>query len=199
MRHIKDYWRESEVFHASNLNEIAKVINSLIDKCEALINDNSISKESTYSSKMIVDLIENAGFKISIVDVLPESGDGRTIYFVPSQAPILRNTRDEYIWCDGKWELIGSTSADFSNYYTKSEVDEAVDTLEGMISDKADVSHTHNISDVNELQDALNRKQNKIEDLDDIRRGAALGATAIQEMPTVTVPQVIAVLEGQEG
>jgi len=35
MNHIKDNWVENEVFHASNLNEIAKTINALEDSLQA--------------------------------------------------------------------------------------------------------------------------------------------------------------------
>ena len=155
MQHIKDYWRESEVFHASNLNEIAAAINELIDKAETIIDDELASLSSTYSSSKIVELLENHGFKTLVVDELPETGENNTIYFVPSSDPREKDVTDEFIWCDGKWEQIGSTRVDFSNYYTKREIDDVVDTIEGMISEKADVLHEHQMEDVNGLGAAL--------------------------------------------
>ena len=156
MQHIKDYWRESEVFHASNLNEIARAINELIDKEEtSIIDDGQASSASTYSSVKIIELLEDYGFKTVVVDELPVVGESNTIYFVPSTDPKEKDVTDEFIWCDGKWEQIGSTRVDFSNYYTKREIDDTVDVIEGMISEKADVLHEHQMEDVNGLDAAL--------------------------------------------
>ena len=156
MQHIKDYWKESEVFHASNLNEIARTINELIDASEiSVIEDEQISSGLTYSSAKIVEMIEGAGFHVAVVDELPAIGEHNTIYFVPSLDPKEKDVTDEFIWCDGKWEQIGSTRVDFSNYYTKGEIDDTVDVIEGMIAEKADVQHEHQMGDVNGLDEAL--------------------------------------------
>lgn len=60
--------------------------------------------------------------KIEVVDVLPSSGSSDTIYLVPKQGSE-NDSYDEYIFIDGKWELIGSTDVNLSDYYTKEEAD----------------------------------------------------------------------------
>ena len=78
------------------------------------------------------------------VDMLPEEGiDPLCIYFVPSKKA---GTYDEYMYIDGKWELIGSSDADLSDYYRKSEADELVDTAIGE-HNESELSH----SDIREL------------------------------------------------
>jgi len=109
----------------------------------AYINDYEVSPVKTYSSykiRQLIDAIE--GLKIVVVDELPESGSTATIYLTPNSSTGGTNTFDEWLWVvtssqivqvDGgegtevintyKWEKIGSTEVDLTNYYKKSEVD----------------------------------------------------------------------------
>lgn len=48
-------------------------------------------------------------FKVEVVDELPSTGDDNTIYFVPQAGGSGQNVKDEYMWIEGKWELIGTT------------------------------------------------------------------------------------------
>jgi len=63
------------------------------------------------------------GFKPVIVDELPETGEENTLYLVPQQDPGEDPWYKEYMWLDNQWELIGTTSVDFSDYYTSNDVD----------------------------------------------------------------------------
>lgn len=81
---------------------------------------------------------------IKKVEVLPETDiDPLCIYFVPAKKA---GTYDEYMYIDGKWELIGSSDADLSDYYRKSEADDAIDTAIGE-HNESELSH----SDIREL------------------------------------------------
>ena len=68
------------------------------------------------------------GFNIQIVDTLPLTDiDTHTIYFVKRTSP--SGEADyyyEYMYINNKWELIGSTELDLTNYYTKDEVQQYV-------------------------------------------------------------------------
>ena len=50
------------------------------------------------------------------------------IYLVPN-AGETQNVKDEFMWIDGKWELIGTTSVDLSGYYTKEDADAKFETI----------------------------------------------------------------------
>lgn len=63
------------------------------------------------------------GAKLVKVDVLPAVGLEQTIYLVPKADPQAGDVFDEYVWVDGKYEFIGTTKANLSNYYTKVETD----------------------------------------------------------------------------
>ena len=101
--------------------------------------------------------------------------------------------------------VIGDADVDLSNYYTKQEVDDIVDGIDVPVVDLDNYytkSETDNLIDNVEVDltgyateewvkqqnyttdDDLKLKQNIIQDLDDIRSGATLGATALQSIPS---------------
>lgn len=76
---------------------------------------------------------EIVSFKIKIVDELPPlaEADPHVIYFVERTDP--SGEADfyyEYMVINGKWELIGSTELDLSNYWTIEQVKAYVDSKE---------------------------------------------------------------------
>lgn len=102
---------------------------------------NYYKKSETYT-KGEVDGLINAITTINfeVVAELPVSGEANKIYLVPNAEQGEQNVKDEYIWVDGKWEIIGSTKVDLSNYYNKGEVDSKLSAkvdLSTYTSDKA--------------------------------------------------------------
>ena len=90
------------------------------------IDDNADSDDtgSTLSAKKIYELT-SAAFSVQFVQELPETGDSHTLYFVPAaRTGATQNVWDEYMWdeTNEKWEQIGDTFVDVSNFYTKDEV-----------------------------------------------------------------------------
>ena len=73
--------------------------------------------------KQLISTIQMASFEV--VDTLPESDiKSNAIYLVPSNVSGLNNIYDEYIYVNNKWELIGNTSIDLSQYATKEYIDD---------------------------------------------------------------------------
>lgn len=71
-----------------------------------------------------------------VVYELPTVGEEGTLYLVPRQVTETKNVFDEYIYVNGGWEKIGSTDIDFSDYYTKQEVDAIAATLNSSIGER---------------------------------------------------------------
>lgn len=71
--------------------------------------------------------VSSGGLNRVIVETLPtENIDDQTIYMILKVEAFLNDYYDEYMYINNAWELIGSTRADLSDYYTKSEVDELI-------------------------------------------------------------------------
>lgn len=80
-------------------------------------------KEETYTKQEVVALINQiTTINFKVVDVLPDTGESNLIYLVKKEGSD-DDVHDEYIWVEEKWEKIGSTSVDLTNYYTKTDAD----------------------------------------------------------------------------
>lgn len=92
-------------------------------------------KSETYNKSEVDNLIAGIKqFTYVVAESLPTASASTMykIYLIPSGHSVTSNVRDEYITIqDGstyKWEQIGSTAADFSNYSTTEEMNAAIAT-----------------------------------------------------------------------
>lgn len=111
-------WQAIDNVHTTINNQIKS---SIVDNLESLAADKSLSANQ---GRILKEMIANlANLQIEIVDQLPSIGETNIIYLVKksSSAP---DIHDEYVFVDGKWEKIGNTEIDLSNYYTRDEVDD---------------------------------------------------------------------------
>lgn len=82
------------------------------------------------------------GNHFEVVDVLPDVSKGKfnVIYLVPTEGD--PTSKDEFILIEEggerKWEQIGTTKVDLSNYFTKDETNSAISTAVGDLSSTAD-------------------------------------------------------------
>ena len=64
---------------------------------------------------------EPGKFTLHIVDGLPEIGEDGVMYLIKKENGTEEDLYNEYIYADGKWNLIGNTHIDLTDYYMKSE------------------------------------------------------------------------------
>lgn len=90
------------------------------------INGETYTYQELLDGEGISDLFSPTGLSFEVVEELPQSGEEGTIYLVPND----HDTYTEYIWIaeEEKWETIGDSDIDLSNYYTKSQVDALIPT-----------------------------------------------------------------------
>jgi len=132
-----------------NTNKIANI--TVPTKTSDLNNDSgfitkAVNDLSYYYTKDVIDTMIAPNLRFTVVQSLPTQDiSSTTIYLVPNSSSESTNTYDEYVYISTvatpHWELIGSTSVDLSNYYTKTEAD----------TEFADISHTHTSSDITDL------------------------------------------------
>lgn len=77
--------------------------------------------ESEVNDAIVAAVVAASGIKFESVDALPEAGTANVIYLVPN-GETGSNAKDEYMWIDGKWELLGSTAVDLTGYWSKGEL-----------------------------------------------------------------------------
>lgn len=85
-------------------------------------------------SQSIADAIKGiSGVKYSVVEQLPDTGEAGTIYLVSKETEEEQNIYDEYIWVTDKFEQIGTTAVDLSQYVKNSDLveitNEEIDSL----------------------------------------------------------------------
>ena len=114
----------------AKVEQIPTNVSDLINDSEFItkIVDNLINyykKTETYTKDEVNKLIENiknSRFKKS--EVKPEVGEENIIYLIPSEKPQEENIYDEFIYTESKWEKIGSTKMDFSDYTDNEQLNE---------------------------------------------------------------------------
>lgn len=76
-------------------------------------NTNTNFTNKTYVDGKVTDLDDKISaikqFNVEVVDSRPDTGEANTIYFVPQTGGSGLNIKDEYMWINDKWELIGTT------------------------------------------------------------------------------------------
>lgn len=104
----------------TNVSTLQEIINEKLDKSSAA-----------------------AGLRYDVVQQLPTNPESNVIYLVPSTSSTTGNNYDEYLYDHDSWELIGSTQADLTNYYTKPECN---NTFSSVGHDHGNMSNTGNIT-----------------------------------------------------
>lgn len=114
------------------------------------------------------DLYTATGLRFEVVEELPDEGQSGVIYLVPNED----DTYDEYIWLEDeeRFERVGNTDVDLSDYYTKEEVDlmladyaetSDLDVLESEVEENGRVTASA-LVDLDEKIDAIS---NAVDDL----------------------------------
>lgn len=83
---------------------------------------------------------------------LPSTGEENTIYMLPDLTES-SNEYTEYFWVNGKFEKLGGSKTDLSNYPTKSEMNSAIKTASGASSTDAQVKADKALKDAKAYTD----------------------------------------------
>ena len=100
-------------------------------KLSELDNDENFKTESEIQS-----MIEKASsLKKEVVTSLPTTGKDDVIYLVKDDKGKDNNNYLEYLWINGKYELIGSTQVDLSKYATNEMVEQLQQTVNSIVEE----------------------------------------------------------------
>ena len=139
-------------------SEMETALDGKVDKADGmgLMSDAEKAKianlaenaNETYATKAELSAIPKFG-KV-VVDELPTEGiQEDKIYLVPNSGSGT-NARDEYIYVDGAWEMLGTTEVSLEGYYTKAQVDEMIGAIEG------DVGAVYTKTEIDAMVETIN-------------------------------------------
>ena len=118
------------------------------DKISQLTNDKTFKTESEIQS-----MIEKASsLKKEVVTSLPQTGKDDVIYLVKDPEGQDNNNYLEYLWLNGKYELIGSTQVDLSGYVQQGDLKQYQNAIYALQND------------MREANDAVIKKLDKHDD-----------------------------------
>lgn len=117
----------------SSAEGLVKLYNTSGENTDGAMTQSAVNSAMLAMQQDFANRIAAIGsLNLSIVEELPESGANATIYLVPETPEQVNEKYIEYIWIPnvdeessedpGYFEKIGTSSADLSNYYTKTEV-----------------------------------------------------------------------------
>lgn len=89
-------------------------------------------KSETYTKSEVQQLFSTiSGLKLEVVTNLPTTNiSSNTIYLKPLDSAKENNIYEEYIYINSKWETIGTTAVDLSNYALKTDISGKADKTE---------------------------------------------------------------------
>lgn len=131
-----DYTTQEKVKLSQLSNYDDSQIRSMINNLATSLANNYYTKSLTYNKNEVNSLIEAVqSFSLVYVGELPTPSANtlRKMYLVPSSSSSRQNIKDEYITIQSsgqyRWELIGSTDIDLSNYVTITQFNTALASL----------------------------------------------------------------------
>ena len=128
---------------------ISVVENTIPKKLSQLTNDKTFKTESE-----IQQMIEKASsLKKEVITSLPTTGKDDVIYLVQDPKGKDNNNYLEYLWLNGKYELIGSTQVDLSGYVQQVELTQYANAIYDLQNDIRQANAT--------LRQTLNKEKDK--------------------------------------
>lgn len=89
---------------------------------------------------------------------LPDVGKADTIYMLPNTKAEDKNAYTEYLYVNGKWEMLGTSSTDLTNYPTTSAMNSAIDTAKSSAASTAQTKADSALSSAKAYTDQEKKK-----------------------------------------
>ena len=123
------------------LNKVRITLNEKVGIKEMPTKLSELENDTTFKTEAeIQSMIEKASsLKKEVVTSLPATGKDDVIYLVKDTKGKDNNNYLEYLWLNGKYELIGSTQVDLSGYATNKEIEQLQSSLQSVVRNTENV------------------------------------------------------------
>lgn len=132
---LGDQWEDWEELQVAQLfDDYTLFFNKELQKCatksELPTKLSQLDNDKTFKTETeIQSMIEKASsLKKEVVTSLPSTGKEDIIYLLKNKNDT-NNYYTEYMWISGKWEIIGDTKVDLSDYAKKTEIPKNISEL----------------------------------------------------------------------
>lgn len=115
----------------------------------------SVDNLDNYYTKDSIDSLMSSKLERTTASTLPTTGAENTIYMIPKSTAGTQDAYDEYMYISSKWEHIGSSTVDLSNYYKKTETSGKTE-ISTALAGKSNTGHTHVSADITDALTASN-------------------------------------------
>ena len=115
---------EANIVNGVKVNGVVQPINEKIVEITVADPDMSAYSTTEQMNTAISTAVAGANhISRSIVDALPDTGDEKTIYMVLNGKTDGNNVYTEYMWINNKFEIVGSTDIDLSDYVKVQDIE----------------------------------------------------------------------------
>lgn len=107
-----------------SISGIESVVNDKASQSDIPTKLSQLTNDKTFKTEAEIQALINNSTKLKkeVVTSLPTTGKDDVIYLVQDPKGKDNNNYLEYLWLNGKYELIGSTQVDLSGYATKNDL-----------------------------------------------------------------------------
>jgi len=158
---------------ATEIDDKKNVNITMPTKLSELLNDKDFIDTTVtnlinyYSKTEIKNLLDGINtLKTSVVTQLPTADiSEQTIYMLSKTDSSSSDYYDEYMYISGKWEMIGTTKVDLSNYYTIAQIDEKLALKVNTTDDRLKTTDKTIVGAINEVYDAIINASGELDDI----------------------------------
>ena len=138
---VNDLYRTLTEQYSQVVNGVNKQLEKTANKSDIPTELSQLTNDANFKTEAeIQSMIEKASsLKKEVVTSLPTTGKDDVIYLVKDDKGKDNNNYLEYLWLNGKYELIGSTQVDLSKYATNKEIEQLQMSLQSVVRNTANV------------------------------------------------------------
>ena len=118
--------------------DLQALLNIKANMADVPVKTSQLQNDSKYitQAEMLQAIASIPQFKMSIVNSLPSIGEKMTLYLVPKSGTG-NDVYNEYVWVEqtNKFEFLGTTAVDLTNYATKTEVNNAIGDIGSLLDE----------------------------------------------------------------
>lgn len=118
--------------------DLQALLNIKANMADVPVKTSQLQNDSKYitQTEMLQAIASIPQFKMSILTSLPTTGEKMTLYMIPKDGTD-KDIYNEYVWIEqtNKFEFLGTTAVDLTNYATKTDINNAIGDIDSILDE----------------------------------------------------------------